>query len=73
MEADEFKKGQSIPDCELMMEWEKKDDTPVRLKYKVVLNGASAPKNFLLLVLDPAEGSKALKSVIVVMISLCCK
>ena len=76
MEADEFKKGQSIPDCELMMEWEKKDDTPMRLKYKVVLNGASAPKNFLLLVLDPAEGSKTLNSVIVVaviMISLCCK
>ena len=64
MEADEFKKGQSIPDCELMMEWEKKDDTPVRLKYKVVLKGASAPKNFLLLVLDPAEGSKTLNSVI---------
>lgn len=76
MEADEFKKGQSIPDCELMIEWEKKDDTPMRLKYKVVLNGASAPKNFLRLVLDPAEGSKTLNSVIVVaviMISLCCK
>jgi len=58
------------------MEWEKKDDTPVRLKYKIVLNGASAPKNFLLLVLDPAEGSKTLNSVIVfpvIMISLCCK
>ena len=40
-----------------MMEWEKKDDSPVRLKYKVVLNGASAPKNFLRLVLDPAEGN----------------
>ena len=66
MEADEFKKGQLIPDCELMIEWEKKDDTPVRLKYKVVLKGASAPKNFLLLVLDPAEGSKTLNSVIVV-------
>ena len=57
MEADEFKKGQSIPDCELMMEWEKKDTTPVRLTYKMVLNGASAPRNFLLLVLDPAEGN----------------
>ena len=39
-----------------MMEWEKKDDSPVRLKYKLVLNGASAPKNYLHLVLDPAEG-----------------
>ena len=42
MEADEFKKGQSIPDCELMMEWMRKDDKPVRLKYKVVLNGDGA-------------------------------
>ena len=49
-----------------MMEWEKKDDAPVRLKYKVVLNGASAPKNYLHLVLDPAEGSKTLNSVIAV-------
>ena len=58
------------------MEWEKKDDTPVRMKYKVVLNGASAPKNFLRLVLDPAEGSKTLNSVIVfavIMISQCYK
>ena len=39
------------------MEWEKKDDTPVRLKYKVVLKGATARKNFLRLVLDPAEGN----------------
>ena len=35
----------------------------MRLKYKVVLNGASTPKNFLLLVLDPAEGSKTLNSI----------
>ena len=58
------------------MEWEKKNDTPVRMKYKVVLKGASAPKNFLRLVLDPAEGSKTLNSVIVfavIMISQCYK
>lgn len=53
-----------------MMEWEKKGDSPVRLKYKVVLNGASAPKNYLHLVLDPAEGSKTLNSVIVVVIMI---
>ena len=39
-----------------MMEWEKKDDKPVRLKYKIVLNGARAPKKFLRLVLEPQEG-----------------
>ena len=43
------------------MEWEKKDDVPVRLKYKVVLNGARPPKRFLRLVLDPAEGSIPVK------------
>ena len=71
MEADEFKKGQSIPDCELMMEWMRKNDPPVRLTYKIVLNGASAPRNYLFLVLDPAaEGKKhnILTSVIVIIL-----
>ena len=37
----------------------RKDDPPVRLTYKMVLNGASAPRNYLFLVLDPAaEGKK---------------
>ena len=50
--------GQSIPQCQLMMEWERKDEVPTRLVYKVVLNG-TRPSNddFLLLVLDPAEGT----------------
>ena len=49
--------GQSIPQCQLMMEWKRKDEVPTRLVYKVVLNG-TRPSNddFLLLVLDPAEG-----------------
>lgn len=54
---DEFREGRWIPQCELMMEWKKKDDTPVRLQYKIKLNGARAPKNYLQLVLDPTEGS----------------
>ena len=45
-----------------MIEWEK-DDAPVRLKYKLVLNGASAPKNFLRFVLNPKEGSDPVKDV----------
>ena len=55
---DQFREGQWIPECELMMEWKKKDDTPVRLQYKVKLNGARAPKNYFQLVLDPTEGSR---------------
>ena len=39
-----------------MIEWRRKNDTPVRLQYKVKLNGARAPKNYFQLVLDPAEG-----------------
>ena len=53
---DEFREGQWIPQCELMIEWRRKDDMPVRLQYKVKLNGARAPKNYFQLVLDPAEG-----------------
>ena len=50
--------GQSIPQCQLMMEWKRKGEVPTRLVYKVVLNG-TRPSNddFLLLVLDPAEGT----------------
>ena len=53
---DEFREGQWIPHCELMLEWKKKDEMPERLQYKVKLNGARAPKDFFQLVLDPAEG-----------------
>ena len=52
-----FMKGQSIPRCQLMMVW-KGDGNPVRLEYKIVLNGTKpSSDNFLLLVLDPAEGT----------------
>ena len=52
-----FKEGQSIPQCQLMMEWKRKAEVPTRLVYKVVLKG-TRPSNddYLLLVLDPAEG-----------------
>ena len=53
-----FKEGQSIPQCQLMMEWKRKGEVPTRLVYKVVLKGTSASNdNYLLLVLDPAEGN----------------
>ena len=56
-----FKEGQSIPQCQLMMEWKRKGEVPTRLVYKVVLKGTSTPNdNYLLLVLDPAEGNVTL-------------
>ena len=51
-----FKEGKSIPQCQLMMVW-KGNGTPVRLEYKIVLNETRPSNdNYLLLVLDPAEG-----------------
>ena len=51
-----FQKGQSIPQCQLMIEW-KREGTPVRLVYKIVLKETRpSNENFLFLVLDPAEG-----------------
>lgn len=60
-----------------MVEWMRKNDPPVRLTYKMVLNGASAPRNYLFLVLDPAaEGKKKKKHNIltsVIVIILWCR
>ena len=39
-----------------MIEWKGECETPVRLHYKIILNGARGHKNYLRLVLDPAEG-----------------
>ena len=38
------------------MEWKGDCETPVRLQYKIILNGARGHNNYLRLVLDPAEG-----------------
>ena len=40
-----------------MVEWRGEDRRPVRLQYRVNLKGAKAPKDYIQLVLDPAEGS----------------
>ena len=48
-----------------MMEWKEQCETPVRLHYKVILNGAKG-HNYLRVVLDPAEGSTTLS-----IVSLC--
>ena len=54
-DVDEFKKGQWIPECQLVVQWERKDQKPVQLRHKVILTGAEAPYNFVYLFLDPEE------------------
>ena len=54
--ADEFTEGKSIPQCQVMLKWNGKGETPKRLVFKVVMRGASPPNNYFHLVLDPAEG-----------------
>ena len=56
-DANKFKEGKWIPQCELMMKWKRDNEEPGRLEYKVILNGAREDKNYLHLVLDPREGS----------------
>lgn len=52
--ADQFEPGQLIPECQLIVEWEKEDQRPVRLRHRVDLIGAKPPYNFIHLTLDPA-------------------
>ena len=54
-DVDQFKEGQWIPECQLVVQWERKDQKPVQLMHKVDLTGAEAPYNFIHLILDPAE------------------
>ena len=57
-DADQFEPGQWIPECQLIVQWEKKDQRPVQLMQKVNLIGAKAPYNFIHLTLNPEwEGS----------------
>ena len=53
-DADQFEPGQWIPECQLIVEWEKEDQKPVPLRHKVDLIGAKAPCNFFHLILKPA-------------------
>ena len=56
-DADQFQPGQWIPECQLMVHWEREDQRPVRLRHKVNLVGA---KDFFHLTLNPAmEGSES--------------
>ena len=57
-DVDQFEPGQWIPECQLVVEWEREDQRPVRLRHKVDLIGAKRPFNFILLTLNPAmEGN----------------
>ena len=52
-DADKFCVGQWIPACELIVEWEKRDKRPDRLRHHVPLIGAKAPRNFFNIAIDP--------------------
>ena len=39
-DADQFEPGQWIPECQLLVEWEKKDHRPMQLRHRVDLLGA---------------------------------
>ena len=53
--ADQFEPGRRIPECQLIVEWEKEDQRPVRLRHKVDLIGAEKPYNFMYLTLNPGS------------------
>ena len=52
-DADDFRLGQWIPECELIVEWQKSDQCPVRLRHHVPLIGAKGPRNFFNIAIDP--------------------
>ena len=56
-DVDQFEPGQWIPECQLVVEWEREGQKPVRLRHKVDLIGAKKPYNFILLTLNPATES----------------
>ena len=59
-DVDEYKQGQRIPECQLIVQWEREDQRPVPLKHKVNLIGATAPHNFIYLTLYPSmEGRRS--------------
>ena len=53
-DADEFEPGRWIPECQLIVQWEREDQRPVRLRHKVDLIGA---KDFIHLILDPGSSN----------------
>ena len=54
-DVDQCEPGQWIPECQLIVQWEKDDQKPVRLRHKVELIGAAAPYNFIHLILNPGN------------------
>ena len=54
-DVDQFKKGRVIPECQLVVQWERDDLKPVRLRQKVDLTGAKAPHTYIHLILNPGS------------------
>ena len=57
-DADQFEPGQWIPECQLIVQWEREDRRPALLRHKVILIGAKKPYNFVFLTLNPAVEGK---------------
>jgi len=55
-DANQFARGQWIPECVLDVEWTKEPEQPTRLRHTVFLIGAKAPCNFIKLNLNPTMG-----------------
>ena len=53
-DVDHFEPGLCYPECELLVEWELKDQKPIRLRHRINLIGAREPYNFFHLNLNPA-------------------
>ena len=52
-DVDQFEPGQWIPECQLIVQWERENQKPVRLRQKVNLVGAKGPYDFIYLTLNP--------------------
>ena len=58
MDVNQFEQGQWIPECQLIIQWEREDQRPVQLIHKVKLIGAQLPYDYFHLTLNPAvEGT----------------
>ena len=54
-DVDQCEPGRWIPECQLIVQWEKEDQKPVRLRHQVELIGAKAPYDFIYIFLNPSN------------------
>ena len=59
-DVDQFLPGRVMPECQLVVQWERDGQRPVRLRQKVDLTGARAPHTFIYLIVNPGNISLSL-------------